>query len=162
MTLSSVALYRRMIREGAWWDFVDEIAVQIIGIDPQTLDWVGALVRSLIAFTMFWALFNVVEPLSFLISGLLARLGVSESAKETLRGFFIRLLKFIVFALGVAAVLQEWGFNVAAVLGGLGLAVLVLASVFTLASMLKIWRYAFQRQPLDGSTAITMAVPVET
>ncbi len=97
------------------------IAVQIIGLDLQTLDWVGVLVRSLIAFTIFWALFNIVEPLSFLISRLLARLGVSESAKETLRGFFIRLLKFVIFALGVAAVLQEWGFNVAAVLGGLGL-----------------------------------------
>ena len=77
------------------------IAVQIIGLDPQTLDWVGVLVRSLIAFTIFWALFNIVEPLSFLISRLLARLGVSESAKETLRGFFIRLLKFVIFALGV-------------------------------------------------------------
>jgi multicomponent Na+:H+ antiporter subunit D len=34
----------------------------------------------------------------------------------------------------------------------LGLAMLVLASVFTLASMLKIWRFAFQRYPMEERT----------
>ncbi len=27
----SLTLYERLIREGAWWDFVDEVAVQIVG-----------------------------------------------------------------------------------------------------------------------------------
>ena len=31
VTIGSVPLYRRMIREGAWWDFVDEIAAHLIG-----------------------------------------------------------------------------------------------------------------------------------
>jgi 3-methyladenine DNA glycosylase AlkD len=31
ITLESLPLYERMIREGAWWDFVDEIAVNLVG-----------------------------------------------------------------------------------------------------------------------------------
>jgi 3-methyladenine DNA glycosylase AlkD len=31
VTLASVPLYRRMVVEGAWWDFVDEIAIRLIG-----------------------------------------------------------------------------------------------------------------------------------
>ena len=38
-----------------------------------------------------------------------------------MKGFFVKLAKFIIIALGIAAVFQEWGFNVAAVLGSLGL-----------------------------------------
>ena len=31
VTLSSIPLYRRLIIEGAWWDFVDDIAAHLIG-----------------------------------------------------------------------------------------------------------------------------------
>jgi 3-methyladenine DNA glycosylase AlkD len=31
ITLSSVPLYRRLIVEGAWWDFVDDIATSLVG-----------------------------------------------------------------------------------------------------------------------------------
>lgn len=31
VTLSSLPLYRTMIQEGAWWDFVDEIASHLVG-----------------------------------------------------------------------------------------------------------------------------------
>lgn len=37
----------------------------------------------------------------------------------------------------------------------IGLALLVVASVFTLASMLKIWRFAFQRRPVERETVPT-------
>jgi multicomponent Na+:H+ antiporter subunit D len=37
----------------------------------------------------------------------------------------------------------------------IGLAMLVTASVFTLVSMLKIWRYAFQRHPVDDNESTT-------
>jgi 3-methyladenine DNA glycosylase AlkD len=30
-TIGSVPLYRRMIVEGAWWDFVDDIAIRLVG-----------------------------------------------------------------------------------------------------------------------------------
>jgi 3-methyladenine DNA glycosylase AlkD len=31
MTFESIPLYERLIREGAWWDFVDDIAVHMVG-----------------------------------------------------------------------------------------------------------------------------------
>jgi MscS family membrane protein len=40
---------------------------------------------------------------------------------ETIKGFFVKVAKFVVVCLGVASVFQEWGFNVAALLGSLGL-----------------------------------------
>jgi len=39
----------------------------------------------------------------------------------------------------------------------IGLALLVIASVFTLASMLKIWRFAFQRTPVEEETVSSPA-----
>jgi len=31
ITISALPLYERMIRDGAWWDFVDEIAINLVG-----------------------------------------------------------------------------------------------------------------------------------
>jgi 3-methyladenine DNA glycosylase AlkD len=31
ITIGSVPLYRRMVVEGAWWDFVDDIAIRLVG-----------------------------------------------------------------------------------------------------------------------------------
>jgi 3-methyladenine DNA glycosylase AlkD len=31
ITMQSIPLYERMVREGAWWDFVDEIAAHLVG-----------------------------------------------------------------------------------------------------------------------------------
>lgn len=92
--------------------------------DAQNLDIV---IRSLIAFTIFWALYRLVGPLSYLFNRILGRVSASGSGRETLRDFFVKLLRVLIVALGAAAVLQEWGFNVAAVLGGLGLAGMALA-----------------------------------
>ena len=88
---------------------------------PDQMDqFLDKLVRSLIAFTIFWTLYRCVDPLSFLFDRLVALFG-SATLRESLRGFFAKLAKFVIACLGVAAVLEEWDFNVAAVLGGLGL-----------------------------------------
>lgn len=48
---ASMPLYRRLITEGAWWDFVDEVAIQIVGplllrepgrIEPMMTTWLRA------------------------------------------------------------------------------------------------------------------------
>ena len=78
------------------------------------------LIRSLIALTLFWMLFRAVDPLSSFMDRGTAVMG-SSSMRDTMKSFFVRLAKFLVICLGTAAVFQEWGFNVAAVLGSLGL-----------------------------------------
>ena len=41
IAIESLALYERMIREGAWWDFVDDISANLIGTvlykSPETM-----------------------------------------------------------------------------------------------------------------------------
>ncbi|MGI9529063.1 MAG: DNA alkylation repair protein [Acidimicrobiia bacterium] len=46
---SSLPLYRRLVVEGAWWDFVDEIAIKLVGLalhkdrkqtEPQVRMWI--------------------------------------------------------------------------------------------------------------------------
>ncbi|MCP4328134.1 MAG: mechanosensitive ion channel family protein [Alphaproteobacteria bacterium] len=98
------------------------VAVQVVSGSVDTGDWVHSLIRVLIIFTIFWALFLMVEPFSYLIDRVLAQLGTPLTAQETLHAFAVKILKVLIVILGIAAVLQEWGFNVAAVLGGLGLA----------------------------------------
>ena len=84
------------------------------------------LVRSLIVFTIFWALYRIIRPLAFLLDKVSNMVGAQELG-DALRDFFVKLLKFAVACLGIAAFLEEWDFNVAAVLGGLGLVGMALA-----------------------------------
>lgn len=88
---------------------------------PDAVDAVFTrIVRSLIAFTIFWSLYRAVEPLSFLFDRAVGLFG-QEGLRDSIRGFFAKVVKFAIAAIGVAAILEEWNFNVGAVLGGLGL-----------------------------------------
>lgn len=96
------------------------LAGQIVSLSPTLNSILGQIVRSLIAFTLFWAMFRALDPLSTLFDRAIDLFG-SASMHETIKGFFLKVTKFVVVCMGIAAVFQEWGFNVAAVLGSLGL-----------------------------------------
>ena len=96
------------------------ISGQVISLSPALGAIFGQIIRSLIAFTIFWAIFRILGPLSTLLDRSITLFG-SQSMHETVKGFFLKVAKFVVVCLGIAAVFQEWGFNVAAVLGSLGL-----------------------------------------
>lgn len=96
------------------------VAGQVVPMSEAVGTIFDRMVRSLIAFTLFWTIFRALDPLSFLMDRGLGMIG-SSSMRDTMKDFLIKLTKFVVIALGVAAVFQEWGFNVAAVLGSLGL-----------------------------------------
>ncbi|MBQ27469.1 MAG: mechanosensitive ion channel protein MscS [Nitrospiraceae bacterium] len=96
------------------------VAGQVVPMSEHVADVFAKFVRSLIAFTLFWTLFRALTPLSVLIDRALGMIG-SPSMRDTMKDFLVKLTKFVVICLGVAAVFQEWGFNVAAVLGSLGL-----------------------------------------
>ena len=95
-------------------------AGQAVPMSEHVADVFAKFVRSLIAFTLFWTLFRALTPLSVLMDRALGMIG-SPSMQDTMKDFLVKLIKFVVICLGVAAVFQEWGFNVAAVLGSLGL-----------------------------------------
>ena len=96
------------------------VAGQFVALSDTLAHILAQLVRSMIAVTLFWAIFRVIDPLSSLFDRALSLFG-SASMFETIKGFFVKVIKAIIICLGVAAVFQEWGFNVAAVLGSLGL-----------------------------------------
>ncbi len=96
------------------------VASQFVPLSDTLAHILAQLVRSMIAITIFWAIFRIIDPLSSLFDHAIGLFG-SESMHETIKGFFVKVTKAIVVALGIAAVFQEWGFNVAAVLGSLGL-----------------------------------------
>ena len=96
------------------------VAGQTLPMSEHVAATFAQFIRSLIAFTLFWAIFRVLTPLSSLLDWMFEMVG-SPSMHDAMKGFLVKLTKFVVFCLGVAAVFQEWGFNVAAVLGSLGL-----------------------------------------
>ena len=88
---------------------------------PDEIDAAMAkVVRSLIAFTIFWTFYRCVGPLSFVLDRAITSVG-GEGMASTLKNFAVRLIRVIITVLGAAAILQEWDFNIGAVLGGLGL-----------------------------------------
>ena len=95
------------------------VAGQFVSLSDTLAQFLAQIVRSLIAITIFWAIFRVIDPLSSLFDRAIGLFG-SESMHETIKGFFVKVAKAIVVCLGIAAVFQEWGFNIAAVLGSLG------------------------------------------
>lgn len=95
-------------------------AGQVAPFPEAVNQFLDRVVRSLIAFTIFWTLYRCVDPLSFLLDKLTGLFG-TDGLRDSLRGFFAKLGKFVIACLGVVAILEEWDFNVAAVLGGLGL-----------------------------------------
>ena len=95
-------------------------AGQFVTLSDTAIHLLAQFVRSLIALTLFWAIYRVVDPLSALFDRAIGLFG-SASMHETVKGFFVKLIKAIIVCLGIAAIFQEWGFNVAAVLGSLGL-----------------------------------------
>ncbi|ULA65047.1 MAG: Mechanosensitive ion channel family protein [Nitrospira sp.] len=71
--------------------------------------------RSLIAFTLFWALFQLVAPL---LSAINER---DEAFSDVIMEWMVRVLRTLLLALGVATVLEIWGIRVGTILAGLGL-----------------------------------------
>ncbi len=96
------------------------MAGQVLPMSEAVSVTFDQFIRSLIALTLFWVLFRSIDPLSSFMDRGIAMLG-SSSMRDTMKGFFVKLAKFVVICMGIAAVFQEWGFNVAALLGSLGL-----------------------------------------
>ncbi|MGE4526784.1 MAG: mechanosensitive ion channel family protein [Rhodospirillaceae bacterium] len=73
------------------------------------------VVRSLLAFNVFWALYLLVEPFSFVASRLQHVFSVS------LMDWTIKAVKILVVTIGAATILDLWGVRVGPILAGFGL-----------------------------------------
>jgi MscS family membrane protein len=91
------------------------ISTQYIDLN-QTLEIFSKnLNRSLITIQIFWFLYKLIDPLSFLIHKL------GDVLTYDLIDWGVRILKFVIFVIGAAAVLEIWGIRVGPILAGLGL-----------------------------------------
>ena len=96
------------------------MASQTLPLSEDVEVFCNRLTRSMIAFTIFWGMFRAMSPLSHLFDRTIG-LFENPSMHETMKEFLVKLTKFVIACLGIAAIIQEWGFNVAALLGSLGL-----------------------------------------
>lgn len=91
------------------------IISQFLTTDPAMKSVFAEVNRSLIAFTIFWAPFQVMEPL------LLTLYGRAELFSHAMIDWSVRAGRIIIVALGFAVILEIWGINVGPILAGLGL-----------------------------------------
>jgi len=78
-------------------------------------DLFNRLMRSMIAFTIFWALHRTLEPASHLLKGL------EKVLTKMMVQWLFKAMKTIVIFVGAAVILEVWGIKVGPLLAGLGL-----------------------------------------
>ena len=71
--------------------------------------------RTLITILIFWIIHQIIEPVSYILSGL------DKLLTRELIGWIIKSLKILIFILGLAAVLELWGIKIGPIIAGLGL-----------------------------------------
>ncbi|MFN3230852.1 MAG: mechanosensitive ion channel family protein [Alphaproteobacteria bacterium] len=90
-------------------------SLDYLEMDPQYWEIAVQFERSLIAYAIFWAIYRLVGPFSYAFDRLHELLGV------TMVEWLVKALKFIIFFIGAAAILEIWGIQVGPLLAGLGL-----------------------------------------
>ena len=76
---------------------------------------VDTINRTLITILIFWIIHQIIEPVSYILSGL------DKLLTRELIGWIIKSLKVLIFILGLAAVLELWGIKIGPIIAGLGL-----------------------------------------
>ena len=76
---------------------------------------VDTINRTLITILIFWVIHQIIEPVSYILSGL------DKILTRELIGWIIKSLKILIFILGLAAVLELWGIKIGPIIAGLGL-----------------------------------------
>lgn len=93
-------------------------ALRFLTLSEEFSEYVDQLIRSLIAFGIFWTIYRLIDPLSHVFDNLSP---VNRNMSEDLRHFFVKTVHAIVVIVGGVAILQEWGFNVTGFVASLGL-----------------------------------------
>ena len=81
----------------------------------DTTSFIDNINRTLITILIFWIIHQVIEPISYILSGM------DKILTRELIGWIIKSLKILIFILGAAAVLELWGIKIGPIIAGLGL-----------------------------------------
>ena len=91
------------------------IASYYMSFSDETRNFVDNINRTLITILIFWIIHQIIEPISYILSGL------GKILTRELIGWIIKSLKILIFILGTAAVLELWGIKIGPIIAGLGL-----------------------------------------
>ena len=91
------------------------IASYYMSFSDESRAIVDTINRTLITIFIFWVMHQIVEPISYILSGL------GRVLTRELIGWIIKSLKILIFILGLAAVLELWGIKIGPIIAGLGL-----------------------------------------
>lgn len=72
-------------------------------------------IRSLIAFTIFWAIHRAIEPVSYMFNRL------EKVLSKAMVTWIFKFVRFLIIFIGGAVILELWGIQVGPLLAGLGL-----------------------------------------
>jgi len=76
------------------------------------------IIKSLIAFTIFWTGYRLVDPISILFERLLTRL--AGPVANEVKNYLLKFMKVFLFGSGIVAVLAQWGINPWPYFAGIG------------------------------------------
>jgi MscS family membrane protein len=91
------------------------IASYYMSFSVEGREVVDTINRTLITILIFWVIHQIIEPISYILSGL------DQILTRELIGWIIKSLKILIFILGLAAVLELWGIKIGPIIAGLGL-----------------------------------------
>ena len=91
------------------------IASYYMAFSLEGREVVDTINRTLITILIFWVIHQIIEPISYILSGL------DKILTRELIGWIIKSLKILIFILGLAAVLELWGIKIGPIIAGLGL-----------------------------------------
>jgi MscS family membrane protein len=101
------------------------LAFRYLELSPDWLMLSNKFIKSLYVYTLFWALFCCVSPLSRFFFTMGDRIG--RSINSDIQHFFVRTIEVIVFIIGAVTIFEQIGINISAFLGGVGLAGMAIA-----------------------------------
>ncbi len=90
-------------------------AAQMLNFEGMPADFIAQLIRSMIAFTIFWALHRSLDPIQFISKKL------EKILTAVMVAWIFKFLKVMVFFIGGAVILEIWGIAIGPLLAGLGL-----------------------------------------
>jgi MscS family membrane protein len=91
------------------------IASYYMSFSLEGREIIDTINRTLITILIFWIIHQIIEPVSYVLSGL------DQLLSRELIGWIIKSLKILIFILGLAAVLELWGIKIGPIIAGLGL-----------------------------------------
>ena len=86
-----------------------------MSFSDESRSFVDNINRTLITILIFWIIHQIIEPVSYILSGL------DKIFTRELIGWILKSLKILILILGAAAVLELWGIKIGPIIAGLGL-----------------------------------------